>query len=72
MTVLLREEMGQLMAIEKELAMFREMEQSKTNRIHQQAKVFKYIAITIALGVTVWAGWLLIRILQKNPNIFNR
>lgn len=71
-TVQLREQMAALDTIEKELAMFREIERAKTERIFKQAKVFKAVAVVVAFVVIAWAGWWLFKILQKQPGIFNR
>lgn len=71
-TAQLRETVAALDTIEKELAMFREIERAKTDRIYKQAKVFKAIAVVFALILLAWAGWWLFKILQKQPGIFSR
>lgn len=71
-TVQLRERIAAIDTIEKELAMFREMERAKTEKIFKQAKVFKIIAVVVALILLVWVGWWLIKIFRNKPGIFNR
>jgi hypothetical protein len=60
MTVMLREESASLATVEKELAMFREMERANTEKIFKQAKVFKSIAVTVAVIFLVWIAYTLI------------
>lgn len=62
-TVQLREQPAALDTIEKELAMFREIEKAKTEKIFKQAKVFKTVAVILAFLVVVWVGWWLIKLL---------
>ncbi len=71
-TVLLREQVAAIDTIEKELAMFREIEKAKTNRIFKQAKAIKVVALIMAFAVFVWAGFWLFKIFQKQPDIFTR
>jgi N-acetylglutamate synthase-like GNAT family acetyltransferase len=63
MTVLLRAPVAALDTVEKELAMLREIERSKTEKIFKQARVFKTIAVILAFIVLAWVGWWLFRLL---------
>jgi N-acetylglutamate synthase-like GNAT family acetyltransferase len=65
MTMLLREDSAPLVAAEKELAMFRELERAGSERILRQARVFKFIAATLAFGVLIWIAYWLIQIFRK-------
>jgi flagellar biogenesis protein FliO len=61
--VLLRAPVAALDTFEKELAMMREIERSKTEKIFKQARIFKTIAVILAFIVLVWVGWWLFRLL---------
>lgn len=58
----LREEVSGAPSIEKEFAMFREMERERTERVLRQAKTLKVVAVVIvlavvgvfAIGITAW------------------
>ncbi len=65
MTVLLREDSAPLVAAEKELAMFRDLERAGSERILRQARVFKFIAATLAFGVLIWIAYWLVQIFRK-------
>jgi N-acetylglutamate synthase-like GNAT family acetyltransferase len=71
-TVQLREQIAAIDTLEKELAMFREIERAKTDRMFKQAKVFKVVAVTIALVLLAWVGWWLFKIFRNNPRVFRR
>ena len=62
-TVQLREQTAALDTIEKELAMFREIEKARTQKIFKQAKVLKTVAVILAFLVLAWVGWWLIKLL---------
>ncbi len=62
-TVPLRDQVAALDTIEKELAMFREVEKAKTEQIFKQAKILKGVAAVVGLIVLAWIGWWLFRIL---------
>jgi len=59
----LKEPSPALDSIEKELAMFREIERAKTEKIFKQAKTLKIVAVILAFAVLAWVGWWLIRLL---------
>lgn len=65
MTVALKEESAPIAAVEKEMAMFHEMERASTEKIFRQAKVFKYVAVTIAFGFLAWIAYWLFLIFRK-------
>lgn len=67
-TVLLREQTAALDTIEKELAMFREIEKARTQKIFKQARAFKTVAVILAFLVLAWVAWWLIKLLP----IFSR
>jgi hypothetical protein len=62
-TVQLREQSAALDTIEKELAMFREIEKAKTEKIFKQAKALKTVAAILAFVVLAWVGWWLVKLL---------
>jgi N-acetylglutamate synthase-like GNAT family acetyltransferase len=72
MTVTLREQVAAIATVEKEMAMFREMERARTQKLFQQAKVLKAVALIITFVLMAWAAWWLFVIMRKNPNLFNR
>lgn len=47
----LKEETGPPLSIEKEFALFKEMEQENTQKIHRQAKVLKLVAAVVVMVV---------------------
>ena len=63
MTATLREQVAAIDTIEKELAMFREIEKAKTQKIFKQAKALKAAAMVIAFALLAWVGWWLIKVL---------
>lgn len=72
MTVQLKEEIAPLVAIEKELAMFKEIERASTERVFKQARIFKFVALTFAFALLAWTAYWLFQLLRKNPNLFNQ
>ena len=66
MTVMLREQSAAMDSVEKELAMFREMERANTEKIFKQAKVFKVVAVTVAVIFLVWVAYTLIVTFRKS------
>jgi N-acetylglutamate synthase-like GNAT family acetyltransferase len=65
-TVMLREELASIAAVEKELAMFREMERANTEKIFKQARVFKISAAVVGLVFLGWAAYWLIVFFRRS------
>lgn len=65
-TAQLREPIAAMDTIEKELAMFREVERAKTEQMFRRARVLKIIAVIGALILLGWVGWWLVVFFMRN------
>lgn len=70
-TAQLKEPIAAMESIEKELAMFRELERAKTEEIFRRARTIKIVAVTGALILLGWLGWWLIVFFMKNRGALN-
>lgn len=72
LTLKLRDDLSDVISLDKEFALFMESEKQRTARTMQNAKILKLIATLIALAVfgLVAAGAFLL--LRKNPHLLNR
>lgn len=71
-TAQLKEQVAAIDTIEKELAMYREFERARTERIFKQAKLLKTVALVFALIVLAFVGWWLFKIFRNQPGFFKR
>lgn len=71
MTVQLRENISEIVSAEKEMQMLVEFERSRTEKIHQQARWLKRIALAVAAGFFLLAAYWLVIILRNRSDIFN-
>jgi hypothetical protein len=72
LTLKLRDELSDVISLDKEFALFMESEKQRTARTMQHAKILKLVATLIALvvlGLVVLGAFLLLR---KNPHLLNR
>ncbi|HAV61071.1 MAG TPA: hypothetical protein DCY13_01740 [Verrucomicrobiales bacterium] len=65
-TAQLREQIAAIDSLEKELAMFREMERAKTEQIFRRARAVKITAVIGSLILLGWVGWWLVVFFLKN------
>jgi N-acetylglutamate synthase-like GNAT family acetyltransferase len=72
LTLKLKEDVEEVISMDKEFAMFMESERKRTERAFQQARVLKFIATLIAIAVLllVMAGAFLV--IRKNPQLLHR
>jgi hypothetical protein len=72
LTLKLKEDLQEVLSVDKEFALFMQSERRRTERAMQQAKVLKFIATLLAVGVlflVVAGAFLLIR---RNPQLLHR
>jgi N-acetylglutamate synthase-like GNAT family acetyltransferase len=72
LTLKLKDDIAALISADKEFAAFMATEKEKTQRAFQQAKVLKFIATLIAIGVLVLVCLGGFYILKHNPRFFGR
>ena len=72
LTLKLKEDIEEVISADKEFAMFMQAERQRTERAFQQAKVLKFIATLLAIGVLflVMAGAFLV--IRHNPALLHR
>ena len=72
LTLKLKEDIEEVLSADKEFAMFMQAERQRTERAFQQAKVLKFIATLLAIGVLflVMAGAFLV--IRHNPALLHR
>jgi N-acetylglutamate synthase-like GNAT family acetyltransferase len=72
LTLKLRDDLADVISLDKEFALFMESEKQRTARAMRHAKILKLLATLIALGVfaLVLAGAFLL--LRRNPQLLNR
>jgi N-acetylglutamate synthase-like GNAT family acetyltransferase len=72
LTLKLKEDIEEVISVDKEFALFMETERQRTERAFQQARILKFIATLIALVVLflVMAGAFFV--IRKNPQLLHR
>jgi N-acetylglutamate synthase-like GNAT family acetyltransferase len=72
LTLKLKEDIEEVLSADKEFALFMQSERQRTERAFQQAKVLKFIAMLLAIGVlflVIGGAFLLLR---HNPQLLHR
>ena len=72
LTLKLREDIESVVSLDKEFALFMESEKQRTERAFQHARMLKFVATLIAVGVFVLVMVAFFFVIRKNPNFFNR
>lgn len=72
LTLKLKEDIEEVLSADKEFALFMQSERQRTERAFQQAKILKFVAMLLAVGVlflVIGGAFLLIR---RNPQLLHR
>jgi N-acetylglutamate synthase-like GNAT family acetyltransferase len=72
LTLTLKEDIEEVLSADKEFALFMQSERQRTERAFQQAKILKFVAMLLAVGVlflVIGGAFLLIR---RNPQLLHR
>lgn len=72
LTLKLKEDIEEVLSADKEFAMFMQAERQKTDRAFQQAKVLKFIATLLAIGVLFLAMAAAFIVIRHNPGLLHR
>ena len=72
MTLKLKEDVEEIISADKEFALFMQAEKQKTARAFQQARILKFVATLIALGVLVLVIAGVFILIKKNPHLLHR
>jgi N-acetylglutamate synthase-like GNAT family acetyltransferase len=71
LTLKLRDDPETVVSLDKEFALFMQMEKQRTERVFQQARIFKtvvtLIAIALFIAVIVWG----VRLFMRNPHLLH-
>jgi hypothetical protein len=72
LTLKLKEDIAEVISMDKEFALFMESERQRTERTFQKARILKFIAMLIAVAVLflVMAGAFFV--IRKNPQLLHR
>lgn len=65
MTVMLKDESAPLVAVEKEMAMLREMGRASTEKIRTRMRIFRWASVCVALVFLAWVAYWLIQYFRK-------
>jgi N-acetylglutamate synthase-like GNAT family acetyltransferase len=72
LTLKLRDDPETVLSLDKEFALFMELEKQRTERVFQQARIFKrvvtLIAVGLLIGVLVWG----VRLFMRNPQLLQK
>ena len=72
LTLKLKEDVEEIISADKEFALFMQAEKQKTARAFQQARILKFVATLIALGVLVLVIAGVFILIKKNPHLLHR
>lgn len=72
LTLKLREDIEEVVSLDKEFAVFMESERQESQRMMEQAKMFKLIAVILAVGLFLLVIGFGVYVLQRNPGLLNR
>jgi N-acetylglutamate synthase-like GNAT family acetyltransferase len=72
LTLKLKEDIEEVISADKEFALFMESERQRTARAFQQARVLKFIATLLALGVLLLVMLGAFLVIRRNPQLLHR
>ena len=72
LTLKLKEDIEEVLSADKEFAMFMQSERQRTERAFQQAKILKFVAMLLAIGILFLVIGGAFLIMRRNPQLLHR
>jgi N-acetylglutamate synthase-like GNAT family acetyltransferase len=72
LTLKLREDLQAVVSLDKEFTLFMQSEKQRTERVFQQARIFKTVVTLIAVALLIAAAVWGVRLFMRNPQLLQR